>query len=366
MKLIAFALPFGRSRQLLLALLLSALPAAVQADDYIYTTGNGIATITRYIGPGGAVTIPSNLGGCSIIAIGDDAFLLCTNLSSLTVSDSVISIGSSAFQWCTNLSNVTIGAYVTTIGANAFEGCNSLTNLTMGKIVSYIGNHVFDGCTSLTAITVDALNTNYSSLDGVLFNKGQTTLIQFPGAKGGSYTIPNSVICLGDGAFYECASLSGVTVPNSVTSIGNYAFRGTGLTTITIPNSVTSIGWSAFYWCKSLTNVTIGNGVGKIGGLFFAHCTSLNEVCFLGNAPSLGSDVFYNANNPTVYYLPGTVGWDATFAGRPTAFLYLLQPIILALPPYFGVRTNQFGFRVSWATNASVVLDACTNLAAPT
>jgi len=100
---------------------------------------------------------------------------------------------------------------------------------------------------------------------------------------------------IGDGAFIGCSSLTNITIPTSVTSIGANAFMGCGLTSLTIPGSVTSIGRGAFYSCNRLTG-----------------------VYFLGNAPSLGSDVFYGATNATVYYLPGTTGWGKIFGGRPT------------------------------------------------
>ena len=112
-------------------------------------------TITRYTGPGGAWTIPSKINGIPVTSIGSNAFLRCFSLSSVTIPASVINIGENAF-------------------------CD---------------------CTSLTAITVDALNPTYSSVDGVLFDKSQTTLIQCPGGKAGSYAIPNSVTSIGDHAF---------------------------------------------------------------------------------------------------------------------------------------------------------------------
>ena len=62
-------------------------------------------------------------------------------------------------------------------------GCTSLTSVTIPSSVTSIGDGAFADCTSLTAITVDALNPVYSSVDGVLFNKSQTTLVQYPGAK---------------------------------------------------------------------------------------------------------------------------------------------------------------------------------------
>ena len=93
---------------------------------------------------------------------------------------------------------------------------------------------------------------------------------------------------------------------------------------------------------------------------------SLTGVYFQGNAPSLGSYVFYGDNNATVYYLPGTTGWEfAVLSGRPTALWFLPNPLILNGDPSFGVRTNRFGFIISWATNISVVVEACTNFANP-
>ena len=91
--------------------------------------------------------------------------------------------------------------------------------MTIPASVTSIGNGAFADCPSLTSIHVDAANPAYSSTNGVLFDKAQATLLQFPGGLGGSYTIPNSV-----------------------TSIGDYAFVGCGLTSVTLPNSVTSIG----------------------------------------------------------------------------------------------------------------------------
>ena len=67
----------------------------------------------------------------------------------------------------------------------------------------------------------------------------------------------------------------------------------------------------------------------------------------------------------TVYYLPGTTGWGTTFGDRPTAPWVLPSPVILTLAPNFGIQTNAFGFRISWATNASVVVEASTGLVNP-
>jgi hypothetical protein len=55
----------------------------------------------------------------------------------------------------------------------------------------------------------------------------------------------------------------------------------------------------------------------------------------------------------------------STFSGRPTQRWLQPTPTILTFPPYFGVQTNQLGFRVSWAANIPVVMEACANLASP-
>jgi hypothetical protein len=282
-----------------------------------------------------SVTIPD-----SVTSIGSYAFQSCTKLASVTIGNSVTSIGDYAFQFCTSLTSVTIPNSVTSIGRETFFQCSSLTNVMIGNSVTNIGISTFAGCVSLTDLTVDALNSIYSSLDGVLFNKSQTMLIQYPARKAGSYTIPNSVTSIGGGAFLRCISLTSVIIPNSVTGIEDEAFA----------------------YCPSLTSVTIGNSVTNIGGFAFVGCTSLTGVYFQGNAPSFSLNVFYKANNASVYYLPGTTGWGMWFGGRPTA---LWTPVVQTRFASFGVRTNQFGFNITWASGQVVVVEACTDLASP-
>jgi hypothetical protein len=130
---------------------------------------------------------------------------------------------------------------------------------------------------------------------------------------------------------------------------------------------VTAIWDGAFDEDLSLTSVTIPISVTSIGDGAFDGCSSLTNVYFQGNAPSLGGFVFGGFLTPhdpaTVYYLPGTTGWGSTFAGIPTALWSLPYPVILNSS--VGVRSNQFGFTVSWATNDSVVVEATTDLKNP-
>jgi hypothetical protein len=303
-----------------------------------------------------SVNIPN-----SVTNLGGLTFYDCTNLASVTIGANLTSIPYEAFAGCGSLTSVAIPNNVTNIGVQAFAFCASLTNIMIGNGLVSLGGQAFIYCTSLTTITVAALNSAYSSVDGVLFNKNQTTLIQYPAGKVGSYTIPNSVTSIGDSAVDYCTNLTNVTIPNSVTSISARAFCWcTSLTSLTIGNSVTNISYSAFGGCLSLTNITIPNSVSSIGDSAFWHCASLTGVYFKGNAPSPGSGVFEGDDNATVYYLPGTTGWCSTFAGRPAV---LWNPSIQTTNASFGVRTNRFGFTITGTANIPIVVEASLDLA---
>lgn len=126
------------------------------------------------------------------------------------------------------------GMSVTSIGDYAFKYCTILKSVTIPNSVTSIGDYAFYSCTSLANITVDSNNSNYSSLNGNLYNKSKTELIKYAiGKTDTSFTIPNSVTSIGNRAFHYCKSLKSITIPNSVKSIGD----------------------DAFYSCNSLTDV---------------------------------------------------------------------------------------------------------------
>ena len=271
-------MPFSKSILFLLVFAFLFLPSmsfAAQWDDFIYTESGDSITITDYAGSGTAVVIPNTIGGKTVTAIGFVAFFNCTDLTSLTLPGSITRIEPQAFSGCTGLTSLTIPDSVTSIGAEAFSYCTGLTSLTIPDSVTSIGPEAFSNCTHLTAIEVDADNPAYSSLDGVLYNKAGTVLIQYPGGRSGEFAIPGSVTSIGGYAFFACSGLTGISIQGSVKSVGDYAFFG---------------------------------------------CTGLTAAYFYGNAPVTGSEVFKScADGFTVYYTAGSTGFTNPWCGYPTA-----------------------------------------------
>ena len=163
---------------------------------------------------------------------------------------------------------------VTSIGECAFMWCTGLTSITISNSVKCIEVSAFSGCDGLISIVVESSNTTYDSRDNcnAIVETKSNALIA--GCK--TTTIPNSITSIGNSAFSGCSGLTSITIPNSVTSIGERAFYGCfSLTSITIPNSVTSIGDDAFYDCSGLTSITIPNSVTSIEESAFKGCRGL-------------------------------------------------------------------------------------------
>ena len=277
---------------------------------------NGTLAIKGYAGVDKIFTVPSEINGKKVTEIGDSVFKDCLILTSVTIPNSVTSVGDRAFWGCANLTSITIPGSVMSIGFIAFSDCSSLKSVTIPDSVTSIGDSAFGDCTSLTAIDVTIGNKNYTSVNGVLFNKDKTELICYPAGKTDkSYIIPDSVISMGYSAFRSCVNLTRIIIPDSLTEIGINAFRGcTSLTSITIPNSVTSIGDWAFGGCTSLTSITIPNSVTEIGWSAFSGCTSLTSITIPDSVTSIDEVVFYNCKSLKTVTIPvsvKTIGKDA-------------------------------------------------------
>ena len=226
-------------------------------DDNESCTITGIGTYTRT-----DVVIPKDIDGYEVTAIGDEAFIYCTYITSIQIADTVMSIGDRAFSGCTGLTEITIPESVTSIGKEIFYKAVNLTT------VYY--NSPYSGC--------EPHSPNH---DNPFFFYSNVTKIVFNGR-----IIPSAVL-------RDMNFIQEVIIGNSVTSIGNLSFAGcSSLTSIVIPNSVTSIGYRAFEMCTALTNVVIPDSVITIGTGAFGQCNSL-QYSEYKNAYYLG-----NQNNP--------------------------------------------------------------------
>ena len=135
------------------------------------------------------ITIPD-----SVQSIGDMAFENCCSLSDVVLPDNVISIGRYSFDSCYNLSEISIPDSTFIIGEYSFYNCKNIRMIEIGYNVENIGFLAFGSCEKLTNIMVDSKNKYYSSDDGILFNKNQSEIIQYPCAnERKNYNIPNSV-----------------------------------------------------------------------------------------------------------------------------------------------------------------------------
>ena len=233
--------------------------------------------------------------GKSVTSIGYYAFENCSSLTGVEIPDSVISIGGSAFARCSSLTSVEISDFVTSIGGSAFAYCYKLTSITIGHSVSEIGNDAFYYCTSLKIIEVDEDNEYFCDIDGNLYSKDGTILIQYAiGKEDTSFVIPDSVTSIGSGAFSNCSSLSrvnylgtieqwcGITFSNEYANPLYWAeklyLNGELVEDLVIPNTVTEIKDNAFYGCTSIKSVTIPNSVTSIGDHAFESCYKLVEI----------------------------------------------------------------------------------------
>ncbi len=266
---------------------------------------------------------------------------------------------------------------VTSIRNYAFRSCSSLTSIEIPDSVTSIGYEAFYNCSKLESIAVAAENPNYSSQDGILYNKAKTEFVHIPEAIKGAVTIPNGVTSIGIGAFYGCDSLTSIKIPDSVTSIGERAFYYcTSLTSIEIPDSVTSIEehafegtayyndeshWDnsgvlyignhlikaketisgaytvraetktiaeyAFYDCSSLTSIEIPDGVTSIWDYTFCGCRSLTSIEIPDSVTSIGSNAFSNCHS----LMSVTIGNGVTSIGS-SAFLNCISLTSIVIP----------------------------------
>lgn len=198
-----------RKSVILLCLATALIPLCLRAMDFACANDDGVVIYYEF-GPdrscvivtdaedinsySGTVAIPPVVthedGFYAVTAIGDNAFMQCTDLTAVYIPGTVTSIGNGAFAECSALSTLTLPPGLKRIGAGAFNGCSSLQRLSIPPTVSYIGEGAFSACSALQRLVLP-----------------------------GSLTAVSAYLCAG------CTSLTELTIPASVTSIGCFAFE---------------------------------------------------------------------------------------------------------------------------------------------
>ncbi len=299
---------------------------------YYNITGDNTVEVTfrdtEFNSYSGAVEIPDSVkfNGVTYIvtAIGEIAFMNCSNLTDVFIPNTVTTIDLGAFANCDNLQSAIIPNSVTTINNMAFRGCTSLALVGMGNGVTYIGQSAFDDCPAITSViclayTPPTMGNSAVFSDAVYSNatlyvrrplvssyRSADWWKNFSSIRDWDYDL------LVDGIYYCCTSnntvevtydflyetedwffpetpyTGDVSIPETITSDGKtYQVTSIGegafmmcpdLTSVTIPETVTKIGQMAFLGCTSLTSVSIPNSVTEIGLWAFGGCSGLTSV----------------------------------------------------------------------------------------
>lgn len=249
-----------------------------------------------------------------------------TGLTKLDLPKSVTSVESNAFQSCTDLKELSLGS-ITEIPKQMLYYCRSLESITIPSTVENIQGHAFVGCDALKEISVEAGNTNYTSENGVLFNKEKTQLLQYPGAKTEEqYTVPQSVTHIAYGTFQTASNLKRIEVESDNTtyySKDGILFERTGEQ---ISSNIFADGGygkqldfgeslHTFPAGKEATSYQVPNGIRTVAPYAFIHNTmlqqlDLDQVCYVGaeaftrtfvknftceNVSHIGSMAFFNS-----------------------------------------------------------------------
>ena len=274
-------------------------------------TGMELVYVPR--GIKGTLTIPD---GVSIL---HRQVFTDTNVSTVIIPASVTEIATLAFEDSSVTSIKFLepaegeDALPLTIGDQAFYG-RPFASIDLPARVTSILVSAFDGCSLLAAVNIIGDNGVYSSEDGVLFTDEGATLVFYPRAKAGTYTIPSTVLTIAEKAFYNCDALTAVTISGGVTTIEKSAFENcSNLATLTFLGDAQTgvaltIGDRAFYSCTSIASVVLPSNLVALGANAFGYTTMLSTVTVSVNGEvydvseiSYSNNAFSSANSTTTY-----------------------------------------------------------------
>lgn len=228
---------------------------------------DGTATVIAYTANSPAVTVPSQLDGYAVTAVGEKAFFKNRILETVTVSNGITMVGRNAFAACTALTDVCLPDSLTVIEADAFSNCTALSSFTVPAGITHLSDGLLANAESLTAVTVP--DTVTSMGNDVFF--GCTNLR--------AVRLSDNIKTIGSSAFEACEALQEIHLPAQLEEIGENAFFGCcALETLTLPTHLTVIKERAFKDCSRLQSIRFNEDLLLIETEAFDRCVSLRHL----------------------------------------------------------------------------------------
>ena len=296
-------------------LLLTALPvlsASAAESDFVIEDG----VLLSYRGSDTAVTVPEG-----VVSIADSAFENNQKITSVTLPSSLYTVGKNAFSGCAALSAVSGGQNVGEVGYRAFYGTPYFENSTARYLMLGTVLIWYNG----TAESV-SIPTACTAIAPYAFARCDTVT---------SFTAHEGLLTIGDGAFYQCGSLSEVQLPATLSEVGAYAFDGTPYlqslgeyptvgdgvlvkyqgseTDVVIPEGIRRISPRAFSSSK-LSSVIIPDSVYSVDPYAFADCTGLTSVEFSDGLVNIGDGAFSGCKSLSTVRTPESLAYLGQYA----------------------------------------------------
>lgn len=290
----------------------------------------GIDSLSRDINVGGTENYHSGITKIiipkTVKSIGEYAFYGMNNLKTVEFESgsTLENIEQGTFMNCKSLTSISLPESIKRIGVGAFKGCLTLSSFTIGANIEQIEAGAFVECNNLKSINVNSGNTNYSSQDGVLFDKNKTELLQYPyGKSGASYTVPASVSEIGAWAFYGNNTLQSINL-NQAIMVRKYAFAECSkLTTISADkvqfaevdvvegtpwiNNKTDerimLGGALLEYRGTAEEVNLERGIISIAPFAFSENTKLKSITINNGLINIGESAFYKCENLSTVYM---------------------------------------------------------------